>query len=128
MEWMTIVTMLALVEASVFGMQTGMARGRYGVKAPATTGHEMFERHYRVHYNTLENLIVFIPGLWAFGYYVSPRWAAGIGAVFLVGRIVYAVTYVRDPETRGPGVLASMLPCWVLMGGGLIGAILKLFH
>ena len=126
MEWTTIVTMLALIEVAVFGLRTGMARTRYGVKAPATTGDEMFERYYRVHYNTIEQLILFVPGLWAFGYYVSYYWAAGIGAVFLLGRIIYAVSYVRDPETRGAGTLVSMVPCWTLVIGGLTGAILHL--
>ena len=128
MEWVTIVTMLALVELSVFSMRTGMARTKYEIKAPATTGNEMFERHYRVHYNTIEQLIVFIPALWAFAYYISPYWAAGIGAVFLVGRIVYGLSYVKDPDSRGPGMGLSILPCWVLMIGGLVGAVIPLVH
>ncbi|HKI74646.1 MAG TPA: MAPEG family protein [Pseudomonadales bacterium] len=128
MEWVTIVTMLALVELAVFGLRTGMARSRYEIKAPATTGHEIFERHYRVHYNTIEHVILFIPALWAFAYYISPYWAAGIGAVFLVGRIIYGVSYVKDPASRGPGMGLSILPCWVLILGGLIGAVMQLVH
>lgn len=126
MEWLTIVTMLALIEVSVFSLLVGRARGKYGVKAPATSGNDMFERFYRVHYNTIENLVLFIPALWAFGYYVHEIWAAGIGAVFLVGRIVYGILYVKDPDTRGIGVLMSVLPCWILILGGLIGAVLQL--
>lgn len=126
MEWTTIVAMLALIEVIVFAMRVGMARGKYDVKAPATRGHEMFERHYRVHYNTIEQLILFLPGIVAFGYYVNDAWAAAIGVVFLIGRVVYAVTYVKNPASRGPGVLASMIPCWVLVIGGLVGAIVQL--
>lgn len=124
MEWVTIVTMVALIEVGVFAMLVGRARMKYGVQAPATTGNEIFERFYRVHYNTIEHLMLFIPGLWAFGYYVSPGWAAGIGVVFVLGRIIYAVSYIRAPESRGPGMLASVLPCWVLVIGGLVGAVL----
>lgn len=126
MAWITIVMMLALVEVAVFGALTGRARAKYGVQAPATTGNEIFERYYRVHYNTIEHLILFIPGILAFGYYVSERWAAIVGAVFLVGRIIYAASYIRAPESRGIGMLASLLPCWVLVLGGLIGAIVSL--
>lgn len=127
MEWITIVTMLALIELAVFSLLVGNARTKYGIKAPATTGNETFERFYRVHYNTIEQLLLFIPGIWAFGYYISDSWAAGIGAVFLVGRVVYAVSYVRNPESRSAGMGLSILPCYVLVIGGLVGAVMALF-
>ncbi len=95
------------------------------MQAPATTGDERFERYFRIHYNTLEQLIVFLPSLWVFGYYIGQIWAAGLGVIYLIGRIVYAVSYAREPSRRGPGVLISMLPCWVLVLGGLIGAAWK---
>ncbi|MDG1305320.1 MAG: MAPEG family protein, partial [Pseudomonadales bacterium] len=85
MELLTIVTLLALFEFVWLGTRVGMARGKFGVSAPATTGNEEFERHYRVHYNTLEQLVLFIPSLWAFGYYVGQFWAAGLGAIYLIG-------------------------------------------
>jgi len=126
MELLSIISMLALIEYIVFGARVGAARGKYGVRAPAIFGSEMFERHFRIHYNTLEQLIVFLPGLWIFGYYVGQLWAAGLGAIYLIGRIVYAVSYIRNPDSRGPGVLISMLPCWVLVLGALVGAAWKL--
>ena len=121
MEYLVIVSLLAVVEFVAFGMLVGMARGRFGVPAPAVSGNEEFERRFRVHYNTLEQLVVFLPGLWAFGIYVSAMWAALLGLVFLVGRIIYAVTYIRDPATRGPGMLLSVIPSWVLLLGGIVG-------
>ena len=126
MEWIAIVTMLALIELAVFSLLVGNARTKYGIKAPATTGNETFERFYRVHYNTIEQLLLFVPGIWTFGYYISEAWAAGIGAVFLVGRIVYAVSYVRNPESRSAGMGLSILPCYVLVLGGLVGAVITL--
>ncbi len=123
MELVAIVTLLAIAEFIIFGVQVGSARGKYGIHAPATTGHEMFERQYRVHYNTLEQLIIFLPGLWLFGFYIGYTWAAGIGAVYLVGRVLYAMSYVKDPASRGRGMLLSVLPCWLLIIGGLAGAI-----
>lgn len=126
MEILAIVSMLAIIEYLVFGMRVGAARGKYGINAPATSGNEMFERHYRIHYNTLEQLIVFLPSLWVFGYYIGQFWAAGLGLIYLLGRIIYAVLYINDPARRGPGVLISMLPCWILVAGGLVGAGLRL--
>ncbi|MCB1693867.1 MAG: MAPEG family protein [Pseudomonadales bacterium] len=127
MELVTIVTMLAIIEAAIFGLQAGLARAKGGVQAPAITGDELFERRFRVHYNTIEQLIVFIPALWAFGHYVGQYWAAGLGAVFLVGRIVYAVSYVKDPATRGLGFAMSSLPSFVMAVGALIAATISLF-
>ena len=127
MEWVTIVALVALLEYMFFGFRVGSARGQYNIEAPATTGNEMFERVYRIHQNTLEQLIVFLPGLFAFASYVHPLWAAGIGLVFVVGRVVYATGYQADPKKRGTGMMLSFIPSAVLVIGGVIGAAWKLF-
>ncbi len=127
MELVAIVTLIAIAEFIVFGMKVGASRGKYGIDAPATTGHELFERHYRVHYNTLEQLIIFLPGLWLFGLYIGYGWAAGIGMIYIVGRVIYGVAYIKDPASRGIGMLMSILPCWVLILGGMVGALWSLF-
>jgi glutathione S-transferase len=124
--WVTIVAMLALVQYVYLGLLVGRARGLYGVEAPATTGHALFERAYRIHQNTLEQLIVFLPGLVAFGSYVDPLWAAIVGVVYLIGRTWYAVGYQADPKKRGPGMMMTFLANAVLVLGGLIGAVLSL--
>jgi glutathione S-transferase len=121
MNLVAIVVLLALLEFVAFGVLVGRARVLYGVKAPATSGNEVFERHFRVHYNTLEALIVFVPSIWLFGLYVSPQWGAGLGAVYLVGRIMYFRSYVADPARRSMGFGMSMLPMLVLLIGALLG-------
>ncbi len=60
MAYVTIIAMLALVQYSFFSFKVGQARGKYDVEAPATSGHEIFDRVFRVHQNTLEQLITFI--------------------------------------------------------------------
>jgi uncharacterized MAPEG superfamily protein len=127
MDLVAVVIALALVEFVVFGMLVGRARARYGVKAPATSGHEVFERFFRVHYNTMELLVVFVPSIWLFGLYVSPRWGALIGLVYVVGRIVYIRSYVADPAKREFGFGMSVLPIMVLLLGALLGAGRALF-
>jgi glutathione S-transferase len=122
MHLVAIVILLALLEFVAFGMLVGSARVRYGVKAPATSGHEVFERHFRVHYNTMELLVVFVPAIWLFALYVSPQWGAGLGAVYLVGRIVYLRSYVADPSRRSMGFGMSLLPVLVMLVGALLGA------
>ncbi len=122
MHLVAIVVLLALLEFVAFGMLVGRARVTYGVKAPATSGHEVFERHFRVHYNTMELLVVFIPAIWLFALYVSPQWGAGLGAIYLVGRIVYFRSYVANPGRRSMGFGMSMMPVLVMLVGALLGA------
>jgi glutathione S-transferase len=118
-----VVIVIAVLEYAAFGWLVGRARHRYGIKAPATTGHEVFERYFRVHQNTLETLIVFIPAVSLFAIYVNPNWAAWIGLVYIVGRIVYLRSYLADPARRSAGFTLSALPILVLLIGALLGAV-----
>ena len=124
MELVAIVVCLALLELAVFGGLVGRARGKYGVEAPATTGHPTFERHFRVHQNTIEQLVVFLPGIFLFARYVNAPIGALIGIIYVIGRIWYAWGYVRDPGKRGGGFAVSFLANQVLVLGGLVGALL----
>jgi len=126
MAWVTIVAMLALLEYFYFSIQVGQARGKFGVKAPATTGNEQFERYHRVHQNTMEQLVMFLPSLFTFATLVSQMWAAILGVVFIIGRAVYFNLYINNPDKRGPGVIISLLATATLIFGSLIGAIMML--
>ena len=123
-----LVILLALLEFFVFGAAVGKARVRYDVPAPATSGHEMFERYFRVQMNTLELLIMFVPAIWLFAHYISTGIAAAFGAVFLVGRALYFVSYVRDPKTRHVGFMLSAAPVMVLVIGAIFGAAMAALH
>src|SRR5262245_29096391 len=126
MAYVAIVTVVALLQFFWFGWQVGVARGKYNIAAPATSGNEMFERVFRVHMNTLEQLVVFLPALWIFASYVSSLWAAILGAVFIVGRAIYAVTYVKDPKKRSAGFALTALPELALLVGILVWAVMAL--
>lgn len=117
---------LALIQFFVFGGLVGRARVRYQVEAPAITGHPVFERYYRVHYNTMEQLVCFVPGMLMFGTWVSATGAALLGLIFIAGRIVYLRGYVADPKKRGAGFGISVLPVMILLVGGLGGALWSL--
>ncbi len=127
MLWIALVVLLSLLEFMVFGMLVGSARARYKIAAPATIGHPVFERTFRVHYNTLEILVVFIPSLWLFGMYLNPRWGAIIGGVFLVGRALYAAGYIRAPEKRELGAMLSIAAVAVLLVGAIFGVVRALW-
>ncbi|MGH6693324.1 MAG: MAPEG family protein [Gammaproteobacteria bacterium] len=123
MELVAVVAGLALLELVYFGLQTGRARGRYKIEAPAVTGHPIFERHFRVQQNSIEQIVVFLPALFLFATYVHAPTAAALGAVYVIGRLVYERGYVADPAKRGPGFGLSFIPSVILVLGGLAGAV-----
>jgi hypothetical protein len=123
MPFVAIVTVLALLQFLWLGLQVASARTRYGVAAPATTGNEIFERHFRVHMNTQEQLVMFLPALWIFAVYISPLWAAALGVVFILGRAIYAMSYVRDPKSRSLGFGLTAFPVLVMLIGIVVWAI-----
>lgn len=123
MPFVALVTMLALMQYFWLALQVARARTRYGVAAPATTGNELFERHFRVHMNTQEQLLMFLPSLWIFGYYISPLWAAALGVVFVIGRAIYATSYVRDPKSRSLGFGLTAFPIFAMMIGIVVWAV-----
>ena len=118
-----LVSVLALLLYIGVSAMAGRARHRFDIKAPAVTGPPEFERAFRVQQNTLEQLVWFVPALWLFALYASPLWGGIIGLVWIAGRAHYAVSYYRDPETRGPGFLVGFASAAVLLIGALIGIV-----
>jgi uncharacterized membrane protein YecN with MAPEG domain len=104
----------------------GSSRTRYHIEAPKTEGNETWERLYRVQMNTLEQLIVFLPGMMLFASYASARWAWVPGVLFIIGRQLYAMEYVKEPKTRVPGMALTLFANAVLLGGGLTGVVMAL--
>ncbi|MGA7537370.1 MAG: MAPEG family protein [Steroidobacteraceae bacterium] len=128
MALVNLIVALALLQFSAFATAVGRARGKYKVAAPATSGNEMFERYFRVQMNTLELLIMFIPGMWMFGFYVNAQAAAGLGAVFIIGRVIYFFSYVKDPKKRSLGYGLSAAPVAALVIGAVVGAAIAAIH
>jgi uncharacterized membrane protein YecN with MAPEG domain len=123
MSLVHLVIGLALLEFLGFIMAVGRARAKYQVKAPATTGNEIFERYFRVQMNTMEQLIVFLPAIWLFATYVQAPVAAALGVLFIIGRFLYFTGYVKEPTRRTAGFLLSAIPTMVLLVGGIMGAV-----
>jgi glutathione S-transferase len=123
MAWVSAIVLLALLHYMVVGAFVGAARGRYQIAAPATTGHPVFERWFRVHQNSLELLIAFVPAVWLFGWWVSQAWATGIGLVYVAARVLYTVQYLKDPQTRRIGAGLSFLAVFTLILGCLYKAV-----
>ena len=127
MAFVTAIIMLALIEYLYFGSVVGRMRVLAGIRAPAVTGDPEFERVFRAHQNTLEQLIVFVPAVAASGYFVNELFAVAVGVVYLFGRAMYFRAYRKDAATRAPGMLVSFSANVVLVLGALAGALLAAF-
>ena len=122
MEFTPLVTLLAVFLTLFLSMKVGGMRR--DVPAPAITGNEAFERANRVHLNTVEQLVLFLPSLWLALPALGDHYAAGLGGVWLVGRILYARAYTKDPKTRGQGMMLTVLATlalWIAALAGVFG-------
>jgi uncharacterized membrane protein YecN with MAPEG domain len=117
-----IVGVLALIQYIAFAMLVGRARGKYDVKAPATSGDPVFERYFRVQQNTLEQLVVFLPAIFLYSHLGNPMYAVGFGVVYLIGRMIYLRSYVKDPGSRTLGFMLTFLPSVLMLIGALFMA------
>jgi uncharacterized MAPEG superfamily protein len=126
MEYTALIILFALLQYLLFITRVALGRGKFGVKAPATSGNPTWERIYRVQQNTMEQLVLFIPAAIAFSVYVSDRWVLLPGLLFLVDRQLYSWEYVKDPDSRTPGMAISLLSNLALVIGALIGLLLDM--
>ncbi len=124
MEAIAVVTVLAVFQVFSFAFLVGKQRAKHGVRAPGITGEAEFERAFRIHQNTVEQLVVFLPSLWLFGYYVHALIGAGLGLLFVISRLIYRKSYLDEPISRATGFGIGAMVMMVLMIGGLVGAIL----
>lgn len=119
-----LATMIALGVFYSQAIFVSMARRKFNVKAPHTTGNEDFERVFRVHYNTLEQLPVFLIPLWFFALLVNPYYAGWLGILWSLGRIGYMYGYYKAAHKRHSyGSALSYVANVILIGGSLIEII-----
>ena len=123
MAYITVIVMLALIQYLYFGVAVGRARGRHGVDAPAVSGDENFERFFRAHQNTLEQLVVLVPAIYAAGFYANELYAVALGVVYLIARVHYFRSSIANPTGRGLGMIGTILASVGLIAAAMVGAM-----
>ena len=116
-RWTALVTLAALLVYFWMSLQVGQARGKTGISPPAMTGDPRLERAVRVHSNTLEWLPIFLVSLWLFAAYWNDVVAAGMGIVWIIGRVFYSIGYMAEPGKRSAGFLIQLFAVAVLFLG-----------
>ncbi len=118
-----LVTIAAIFYTFVLSARVGALRVKTGVAAPATSGDPIFERAFRVHMNTVEQLVMFLPVLWLSVQVIGDAWTGLIGVVWLAGRIFYTTSYMKDPTKRGPGMLITLSATLALVIVTIVGIV-----
>jgi glutathione S-transferase len=121
-----IVSSLSLLVTYFTLLRSGLARVKFKVPAPSHEGPEEYMRHVRAHQNTIEHLVMFLPGMWLFALAVSPGWAAGLGIIWPIARLFYALGYYKSANGRRLPLYISMPVVYTFLLGPLIGFILEL--
>ena len=123
LPYAALITLLAIAVMFWTALNVGRARATCDVKAPATSGHEMFDRAYRVQMNTMESALMLLPALWVYAAFIGDTGAAAMGLAWVAGRIWYALAYQKDPAKRGGGFSLALLAIAGLWAGGLWGVV-----
>lgn len=118
-----LVTGLAILIYIWTAFLVGPARKKHGVDYPNTHGPDDFNRVWRAHQNTLEQLVVFLPTLWLFALVVNDCWAAIGGVVWALGRVLYVRGYIAAAPKRSLGFTIAILATAVMLFWSL-GAII----
>ena len=119
-----IVTLLAVALYFFIATRVAVARGRFNVKHPATTGNPNFERIFRAHVNTLEWMPTFLAPLWICAIYLNDAAAAALGLIWIGGRVWYFMGYSRAVEKRLPGFFIQSSACLLLFVSAVIGIVM----
>jgi len=117
-------TILAVLVTLLLGGRVGYLRGRLKIDAPATVGHPQFERAFRTHANTVENLLLFVPLLWTATLFYGGQIPFWLGLAWILSRIIYAFGYAQtNTQMRGPGAGIGFLALIGLSVVSVIGLI-----
>lgn len=119
-----IITLLAGALVIALGIRVSVLRGKYKIDPPAMTGNPVLETAIRIHANTVEAMVVFLPLLWLGAMLYSETIAFYLGIGWLVGRVAYAVGFTMSPAKRIPGFAIAILSGLGLMIITIMGLVM----
>ncbi len=123
MEYVGIVIILSLLQYFYFAACVAGLRQKVGTPATETAEDQTLKRTIRVHANTGEMIIIFLPLIVLCGHFLNGKIAAGIGVFWIVARFLYQHGYLKDGKSRVQGFLLADLVFLLLMLGALYGIV-----
>ena len=128
LHYTALVTCLAILFYFFTTIQVSKARVAFDIKAPTISGNPDFERVFRVQMNTLEWMPIFLPSMWLFAIYVSDGFAGALGAVWIIGRVMYWSGYKQAANKRSMGFAVQSSAAFVLWLGALGMIVWRMLH
>jgi glutathione S-transferase len=119
--WVTLAVLA--VYFWTFG-NAAMARAKFKVPAPSMDGPIGFQSAHRVQMNTLEQLPLVLVPMWLCAMFQSDIWAAAGGALWCVGRVLYAIAYYKEPRRREFGFITGMVASAGLILAAVAGLLM----
>jgi glutathione S-transferase len=124
-----LITLLNVLLLALCLYFVGRARGKHGIKAPATTGHPDFERAFRAHMNTVEQTVMFLPSLWVATVFGDAQVAMWLGYAWLAARVWFLFGYLAEAGKRSYGfTIASLANLGLILVGfwGLLPPLVRI--
>ena len=121
MEYVAIITILALLQYFSFGFMVGQNRQRTKEAAIDAPEDLQLKRAIRVHLHTGEYIIIFLPFLFLCAHYADARFAAGCGVIWLIGRAMFRAGYMKDGTSRTNGFFVTLFSLVLLLIGAIYG-------
>src|ERR1700742_1105622 len=103
----------------------GRPRGKQKIFPPAMLGHPDVERALRVQGNPVEQVVIFLPVLWVATLYFHGWIPAALGLVWCIGRVIYAIGYMKEANKRGPGFAIASLASLALLILSIWGVVVS---
>ncbi|KAM9067537.1 leukotriene C4 synthase [Sarcophilus harrisii] len=117
------VTLCGVLLQAYFSWQVIIARRRYRVSPPATSGPPEFERVFRAQANCTEYFPLFLAILWVSGVFFHQGTAAACGLLYLGARYRYFHGYAASAQGRLGPLYFSARVLWLLIALAVLGLV-----
>lgn len=114
LPYTTIGTVLVIAFTFWLSYRSGAQRGKASLTPPAMTGNADYEIANRIHCNSTEQLVLFLPLAWLTALQIGDIWGAIACLVWIAGRALYMQAMSSDPSKRGTGMLITIAPTIVM--------------
>ena len=118
-----IVTLLIALVYFLMALTVARTHARTSILPPTMTGDPVLERSLSGHVNTLKWMPIALPSMWLFAIYLrTPAVAALLRLLWIAGRVIYFVGYVKEAKKRLPGFFVQATTAFAMLFGALAGS------
>ena len=106
-----LVTVATAILVMVLSFKSGAAKRANGLRPYDLIENETARIADRIHMNTVESVVVFLPLLWVGAVYADAMIASILGVIWVLSRVGYAYAYAKEPSSRALYFATSFFCC-----------------